>query len=70
VTYRSNGPGTIIVNIILCSDVCFTHVTTINNLLTYLYIKYAHILIPQKHNITVKQTNSYNLPIQMVQSSN
>jgi hypothetical protein len=35
VKYRSNGPGVIIVNIILCSDVCFTHVITIN-LLTYI----------------------------------
>ena len=37
VTYRSNGPGVIIVNIILCNDVYFTHVTIINNLLTYTY---------------------------------
>jgi hypothetical protein len=36
VTYRSIGPGVIIVNIILCNDVCFRHVTIINNLLTYL----------------------------------
>ena len=32
------GQGVIIVNIILCNDVCFTHVTIINNLLTYLLI--------------------------------
>jgi hypothetical protein len=32
------GQGVIIVNIILCNDVCFTHVTIIHNLLTYLLI--------------------------------
>jgi hypothetical protein len=32
----SIGPGVFIVNIILCNYVCFTHVTIIHNLLTYL----------------------------------
>jgi hypothetical protein len=32
------GQGVIIVNIILCNDVCFTHFTIIHNLLTYLLI--------------------------------
>ena len=32
------GQGVIIVNIILCNNVCFTHVTIIHNLLAYLLI--------------------------------
>lgn len=49
VTYRSNGPGAIIVNIIVCSDVCFTPVTTINNLHVLTYKLNMHI----KHKIIV-----------------
>ena len=41
----SNGPDVIIVNIILCNDECFTRVTIINNLLTYLYFLGAVVVV-------------------------